>query len=329
MPIFSASALKLNTTEISTDISAETSSHNSYVYNYKTTNAWGDDVALTATYFPQSGLTYAILFGCSEAMKSNVIRRLKGAIQEAAHPLLIPGMLAEIERIRHIGMVDDTTAELETRISQLGASPSTSGVPDPNAKMNNEKKREAWLNTDYLRNQLITWSKQLSKMVIHVDELRDNVFNSESKLPNADDEKYHNENAKSHMRWTGNKIKERLQDIIEEYEEKIRDCTMKLDGMAMATQWAQGETNVEIALATSRDSRHMRSIAILSMVFLPGATIASLFSTTLFQWDNPDSGIVVSHYIWIYFAITVPFTMLTVGLWYYFSLYRPSRNRKL
>jgi hypothetical protein len=101
------------------------------------------------------------------------------------------------------------------------------------------------------------------------------------------------ERMKTQMRRASRKIKDRLQAIIDEYEDKIRDCTMRVDGMAMATQWvktshnfeknkanfrtfiqAQGETNVEIALATSRDSRHMRSIALLTMVFLPGTFFA-------------------------------------------------------
>lgn len=37
---------------------------------------------------------------------------------------------------------------------------------------------------------------------------------------------------------------------------------------------AQGEINVEIAFDTKRDSQHMRSIALLTMVFLPGTFLA-------------------------------------------------------
>ncbi|KAM0285765.1 hypothetical protein ACHAQH_001226 [Verticillium albo-atrum] len=39
------------------------------------------------------------------------------------------------------------------------------------------------------------------------------------------------------MRRTGSKITQRTQAIVEEYDSKIRDCTMRIDGMAMATQW--------------------------------------------------------------------------------------------
>jgi hypothetical protein len=45
--------------------------------------------------------------------------------------------------------------------------------------------------------------------------------------------------AKEQLQRVGQKIKDRIQGIIDEYDDKIRDCTMRVDGMAMATQWAR------------------------------------------------------------------------------------------
>jgi hypothetical protein len=47
------------------------------------------------------------------------------------------------------------------------------------------------------------------------------------------------EDNKEIFQQTGQKIKDRIQGIIDEYDDKIRDCTMRVDGMAMATQWAR------------------------------------------------------------------------------------------
>ena len=44
---------------------------------------------------------------------------------------------------------------------------------------------------------------------------------------------------RARMEGVGNKIKMRLDAIRDEYDEKIRDCTMRVDGMAMATQWVR------------------------------------------------------------------------------------------
>lgn len=96
--------------------------------------------------------------------------------------------------------------------------------------------------------------------------------------------------SKAQMRRTGTKIQDRLREIIKDYHEKIRECNTGVEGMIMAAQYvipsprhvettanyskAQGETSVEIALATGQDSRHMRSIALVTMVFLPGTFFA-------------------------------------------------------
>ena len=47
----------------------------------------------------------------------------------------------------------------------------------------------------------------------------------------------HRESVKEQMRRAGYKIRVRIQEITDEYDNKIRDCTMRVDGMAMATQW--------------------------------------------------------------------------------------------
>lgn len=372
-----------------------------YVYNCRTTNAWDMDLALTATYFPHCGLTFAVLFGCPLSLEKEILTRLSFATAEAAHPLLVPGIFAEIERSRHVHIVEATIDELETRILHLDfQSSDMEGVPDSEAEKRNQEKRSAWLDTTYLRNALVSWNIQLAKIRQHADELNAEVFNpawsqstfghkhiemeddsvdasnrnfklqdmrsvvrselsdtsSEASIRHSDivaDEerpdvswggdrgrnaqkarqRYRHtvqrnpEDVKKQLRRVGQKIKDRIQAINDEYDDKIRDCTMRVDGMAMATQWSHGETNVQIALATSRDSRHMRSIAIVTMVFLPGTFFATVFSMTFFNWFG-SNGAVVSPYFWIYVLFTVVFTLLTLGSWWYFANYRHSRIRK-
>ncbi|KAF4634377.1 hypothetical protein G7Y89_g3742 [Cudoniella acicularis] len=376
IPVFSSAEVQMGEPEGPT--------YPAYVYNCRTTNAWEMDLALTATYFPHCDLTFAIVFGCPLSLEEEIIKRLTLATAEAAHPLLMPGIFAEIERSRHIHIVEATIDELETRIFELDN-------PDSEAEKRNQEKRSAWLDTTYLRNALVSWNTQLAKMSAHTNELNTTVFkpstseeaitaprdksknhkldtpagdnkstslflNKQYELPDPScyergelgrngkylegqtlrEEPFQEmgdgkdlralqeyesiipqrdpEVVKHQMRRIGDKIKNRIQTVSDEYDEKIRDCTMRVDGMAMATQWAHGETNVEIALSTSRESKHMRSIAIVTMVFLPGTFFASVFSMTFFNWSNSE-GSVVSKHVWIYVVVTVFFTLLTIGSW--------------
>ncbi|MCJ1470057.1 hypothetical protein MMC07_008702 [Pseudocyphellaria aurata] len=68
-----------------------------------------------------------------------------------------------------------------------------------------------------------------------------------------------------------------------------------------------------IAEATKMDSYAMKTIAILTTIFLPGTFIAALFSTSMFDFDH-DS-IQVSRLFWVYWAVTIPLTVMVVVIW--------------
>ncbi|ETS88087.1 hypothetical protein PFICI_01915 [Pestalotiopsis fici W106-1] len=337
--------------------------HNTFVYNCRTSNAWQMDLGLTVTYFPDCELSFAVLFGCHISTEEEIIKRLAHARDDISHPLLLPGIVAEIERKRHFYHADRTIDEIEARIFDLETRPDAQDGMDAAemAKIHKEK-RTAWLNTTYTRNCLISWQVQLENMVRQTEAL-DPVIkmggdgsSGEHKWPGVHGEvatpmhqdemscdhtqRYPDATADSptttlvahdeyqeKRKATGYKIASRIRALIEEYDDKIRDCTMRIDGMAMATQWAQGETNLEIAKATSRDSRHMRSIALVTMVFLPGTFFAGMFSMTFFNWSNDGGEPIVSEYFWVYVVVTVACTLLTVGLWYYFNISRRSLRK--
>jgi hypothetical protein len=241
-------------------------------------------------------LTFAILFGCPLSVEEEIIRRLSLATAEAAYPLLLPGIFAELERTRHVHVVEAMIDEIETKIFELDFdADETERTQVLGAQKRKQEKRTAYLDTAYLRNGLIGWSAQLSKMVQHVGDLEINQFaekgipeviTSDSKTRNvfensniglemisikrqdSDTLKDHDmletandlsswdaalkhksqpEKTKNQMRRAGRKIKDRLEAIIDEYEEKIRDCTMRVEGMAMATQWVEYPPNSKVS----------------------------------------------------------------------------------
>lgn len=294
VPVFSADRVKMD-------------GKTAWVYNCRSSHAWDFDLALSVTHFPDYGLTFAIVYGCYLSACDEILRRLdRMQSPEAAHPLLLAGIFAELEHSRHMALVNATITNVESRIFELNALQEESeqrrrgGAAAADADKKNIAKRNAWLDTTYLRNGLVSWNAQLAKMAQHADDIDPGADGFEAK------------------------IRKRIQSIREEYEDWTRDCTMRVDGMAMATQWAQGEINVEIAFDTKRDSQHMRSIALLTMVFLPGTFLASVFSMSFFDWKEGAS---VSSYIWIYFVIAIFTTLMIIGLWWYWIVYRPSNIR--
>lgn len=207
------------------------------------------DLALAATHFPHCNLTFATLFGCPLSVEQTFIQRLDTATEEASHPLLLAGMFAEFERTRHLRIIEKSIGDIEFRILALDSNPEEmEAVPLAMREVKNREKRSQWLDTTYLRNMLVSWNTQLKKMETHANEL-DQMYSKQRSsglirrhtrtTSNAEEEDGEDEeeiDVKRTRRVTI-KIRNRLGDIINEYDDKIRDCTMRVDGMAMATQW--------------------------------------------------------------------------------------------
>lgn len=63
-----------------------------------------------------------------------------------------------------------------------------------------------------------------------------------------------------------------------------------------------------LASASKEDSTAMKTLAAVTVVFLPGTFVASFFAMPLFEWNA------VGHF-WVYWAVTVPLTFLTLVVW--------------
>ncbi|KAF5649016.1 hypothetical protein F52700_836 [Fusarium sp. NRRL 52700] len=124
-----------------------------HVYSARTSNAWDGDLAVSATYFLHCRLTFAVMFGCPLSVEAEILARLEAATYEICHPLLVPSMLVEIERRRHLPIIDDTLDQIEARFLELDDPESLQHLTEAEKLTRKEEKRSAWLDMLYLRNQ--------------------------------------------------------------------------------------------------------------------------------------------------------------------------------
>ncbi|KAH7174316.1 uncharacterized protein B0J16DRAFT_181133 [Fusarium flagelliforme] len=354
------------------------------VYNIRTSGVWESDLAASTTHFPRYNLTFSIMFGCTLSVEADILTRLGRTTFEMYHPLLVSSLIVELERKRHLFIVEDTIKKVEARALELDNDPGLlEGVEEDGRSALRKTKRAAWLDMRYLRNQLLSWSNCLGALDKEASRLNrqayrkpfsyqyegtesfsagdDSSTETDSDLedsfsiwPSIDDTQYRTAEQQdsrdlvvsklepysfeNHGSWTpssfylkrtGIKIRGRLQEIMKDYNEKIQECTSVVEGMVMSTQWAQGETNVEIGLATSQYSRHMRSMALVTMLFLPGTFVATIFSMGFFDFESSTGSVVVSKLIWLYVVLAIALTGLMVGVWYYHAVYRHKKHRGL
>lgn len=111
-----------------------------------------------------------------------------------------------------------------------------------------------------------------------------------------------------------------------------RDSAVSLSLAGTSTKLAK--SSQEVAIATSRDSAVMRVIAAITIFFLPATftavsaqflhkaclmvnEIQTFFSTTFFEFNANLNGRVYSHWLWLYFVVTVALTAaVVIGTWY-------------
>ena len=94
----------------------------------------------------------------------------------------------------------------------------------------------------------------------------------------------------------------------------------------------ESRLNQIIASSSKQDSISVATFTFITALFLPGTFIATLFSMTMFDWhpsdDNDPSSpqdSYVSNQFWLFWAISVPLTMLTIGGWFLWFKYADSK----
>ncbi|XWX01912.1 hypothetical protein V2A60_009942 [Cordyceps javanica] len=88
----------------------------------------------------------------------------------------------------------------------------------------------------------------------------------------------------------------------------------------------------QIAHASYRDSSSMKTLAIVTMFFLPGSFVSAMFSMPMFEWtkadpDSPSIGVGLLPQFALYWVITLPLTLVIFSL-YLLWLWHLKRQRQ-
>ncbi|KAF9886494.1 hypothetical protein FE257_011401 [Aspergillus nanangensis] len=78
-----------------------------------------------------------------------------------------------------------------------------------------------------------------------------------------------------------------------------------------------------------RDGSSMKTIAAITLIFLPATTVASIFSMSMFNWGATADQPIASHRLWIYFVVAVGLTALVLASWLlWFMRHRQQNNTR-
>ncbi|XDG03088.1 hypothetical protein ABKA04_002703 [Annulohypoxylon sp. FPYF3050] len=106
-------------------------------------------------------------------------------------------------------------------------------------------------------------------------------------------------------------------------------CRAQIDIIYSKMAQEDNNLNARMAVASTRDSSSMKALAVITAIFLPGEYIGTLFGVSMFDWETGTAGDpaisndapegwphpVVMPSFWIYWAFTIPLTLVIVFGW--------------
>ncbi|KAF4456906.1 hypothetical protein FALBO_15313 [Fusarium albosuccineum] len=129
-------------------------------------------------------------------------------------------------------------------------------------------------------------------------------------------------------------LQERLAMQIMDREYTLKRAQIQNEALLSLISMNYSLSNYLISISTLRDAASMKTLAFVTMFFLPGSFVSALFSTDLFDWDGVEPGSIgvpSTPQFRLYWAITVPLTVVTFLLyfaWAKYSSYDRSRKRE-
>lgn len=283
------------------------------VYNCRSASTWPGDVALSVTFCLQTSTTWAVVYGCNDHTFETLTAQLVRLDYDTFHPMALPTLFADLERARQVDLLRLSVSNMLQRIydltvnkDQLAADNSLSALSKPGG----EDSVMMWIDMSYLRNGLQNWQKQLQNMMEHVDELANDAHPLKStgsfRTDTANVDKSNTIDNKFGLRLkaSGVRVRERLRDLIDEYDEHIRECSTLIQGLNAATSMVRilfhpsrarlssvrleielhqeiknsnqeiSSTNLEVSRMAQRDGSLVKAIALLTMIFLPATFVS-------------------------------------------------------
>ncbi|KAJ2902947.1 protein kinase [Zalerion maritima] len=293
-----------------------------FSYNLRTQQTWDFDSFISVTYYPQLGKTFVLCHGFTvgdiQLLRERVLpadtvdssTRAGYTTCALFNPFTYLAFFISLERKGRFDIVEQKTAKMQLLVQNFGNVPTGDEAPlEDNAMVAHRTLTSPFggpkshdpddmvglfLNLGHLKTGLEGWRDQMKAMMPLVKEFA--VMER-----NGDDDSDKNKTDP----WAY------LQRTIDEYDFMINKCTMVMDGTNLAFQmesahWTRRDQDIAI-----RDGKQMKSIALLTMVFLPATFVATFMSVPIVNWE-PAEGDTTSPLFYVFFAISCPLTLVVV-----------------
>ncbi|KAJ6133893.1 hypothetical protein N7523_000215 [Penicillium sp. IBT 18751x] len=75
------------------------------------------------------------------------------------------------------------------------------------------------------------------------------------------------------------------------------------------------EVSLQLAKHSLSDNTMMKTVAIVSMIYLPGTFVSGIFGMSFFDYNSEKKRLDVGTDFWLYWIVTIALTLATMGIW--------------
>ncbi|KAE8341467.1 hypothetical protein BDV24DRAFT_132027 [Aspergillus arachidicola] len=305
-------------------------------YIMRTERALPSDLilAVRSTADNNHSFTTGFLHGCTEDEAQHIVEWLKQTSQALQEPTLLAYLLAEIQYDRHTHIIheywrryDDLSLELQEKARLL-----TKPSPFAEDRTHDLPKIPDWLST------IFAMHSKHGRMHRHFCTFQANLHLLQDLAAQS------SQGQTTPLRpefQTAASITHRLQQISTGYKDLEQQALSLKEGasLLLTTLWsliAQRDSQISqkantinqeiaassrvIAKASGHDSSAMKALAVLTMVFLPGTTLATILALPAFDWESHRFWPTARSSIWIFCALSAILTFLVLYIWRYWFL---------
>ncbi|CAJ2509040.1 Uu.00g140660.m01.CDS01 [Anthostomella pinea] len=193
---------------------------------------------------------YGFFLGCDAALSETVSSEFKSSRSAALLPFTPMKLFLEQERRNRLNEVDKAVNSFSLSIDRV-----------TNHQVNPREIIEMYLKVNLLKSSLVAWKTQLERMK-GWEELSAPAVGTDSN--DIDPKAY-------------------LEHLIDDYDIRINDCETVLQGTSLAFQLETILQSREDTMIAIKDGKAMKSIAVVTLFFLPGTFFATLLAVPEFK----------------------------------------------
>ena len=188
------------------------------------------DLAISVNFVPATKSIFAVVYGCNKDQRDKIKARISREEDELNHPLVMIGLFVELERERLVDAVDNLMDKFTLRSDILEGRYWNRQLSMESSRI--KENLQLCLQSHHLIDQMSSVKRQLKKLMGSVGEFNRWV----DKTGPADIPPLADQEDRDHLAQIGAKISTRVQDIMDEYNDKMDECRTIEESLSLAMQ---------------------------------------------------------------------------------------------